>query len=233
LFGVWDDDFNLDTSLTYITQNIYDIDPPNSTHAAQGINRCKSNYTNVEASLQLFWNLGDPAHHALAPRHRWKHNERHENDGGELLAAFDVSAQETLLSPPFFDYKIQLIQIDGLIQQSRQLRIAAWAFVKNDFPAAIRDNWDGVFTERAAYEQAELRWEAPANGPFGGSMCEYTQSHPTAANGCGWIVTIYEGATLVWTGLKEIDEVGEGIYLRTVASPNVPACILVEENPPE
>lgn len=223
LAGNADDNFNPNTTFTFVTYIIYEPDPPFTETFAQGINRVGPSYNSVETQMQTYWNG--------VPRHRWKHLERHENDGGQLLATFqDVSA--TFDTP--FPYRIQLIQVDGLIQQPRQIRVQGWAFAKMNFSPGVQ-SWDGVFTERLAYEPDELVYVAPPFGAFAGASARYVPTgHPTSPNGAGWIVEIFFApATPEWTGLKTIDSQALGQYKRTVASPNVPPCIVLEEVPEE
>lgn len=230
LHSLGDDNYN-QSSFMYLTHNIYEIDPPGSVHFAQGLTFCGLSFSSIESQHQLWWNIGDPAHKPQAPRHRFQNDRRHDNDGGPILAFFDPGAFSYLdTSPSGFTLKYQLIQVDGLIQQPRKLGIVGWDSIKLFFGVDIANNWDGIFTERDTYESDELEYTASPNGGFGGATCYYTQTHPTAANGCGWVVEIYAaGHLIVWTGLKEIDDQGVGLYLRTVGSPNNPACIRLED----
>lgn len=224
-----DDNFNLDNSL-FITDHIYEIDPPGSTHVADGTTRCALSYAGVEAAQQSFWNQGTDD----GARHRFKHQERHENDGGKLMAVFRNDVLFSYSQDAGFPYRLQLIQTDGLIAQPRNIRVQGWDFIKGTFSPGVQ-SWDGVFTERVTYESDELIYQAPASGSFGGALAYYVGTgHPTSPNGAGWIVDIYFDATTIeWTGLKTIDEQAIGQYNRAVGSPNVPACCVLEAVPDE
>lgn len=207
-----------------IVKHVYLVDPPNTETIASGFDVCAPSYAAVETQQQAFWNG--------SPRRRFKNQTKHENDGGEMRAVFNINIPDSFATP--FPYRLQLIQIDGLIQQPRQIRVQGWDFIKGNFSPGVQ-TWDGVFTERVTYVSDDLVYVASASGSFGGALAYYVGTgHPTSPNGAGWVVDIYFDATTIeWTGLKTIDNQAIGQFRRAVGSPNVPACCVLEAVPEE
>lgn len=191
--------------------------PPGATIPASGLSTSGPSYDNVEAQFQVFWNTP-------GAEKRWKNAADHGNDGGLISAVLETATIPNPVSQePGYEQYISLVQISGLIQQPRKVRIAAWNVIKSNFPAAIRDNWDGTFPIRTVYTETTLTYTAAAAGAFPGATCFYTQSHPTAPNGCGWVVQV--GA--YWTGLLEVGNQPTGIYIQSGIAP--PVCVEIEE----
>lgn len=157
---------------------------------------------------------------------RWAADEEHSNTGGPLAAVWDPNLGP--FDDPGDPYTpvLQLVQISGLIQQARKLKIEDWDAIKVLFDSDVANNWDGSLNNRNFYTATTLRWTDPSNAGFGGATLEYSQSHPTAANGCGWTLTIRKGATAVWVGHKNVGERADGVYYRTATSVG-PDCLTV------
>lgn len=159
---------------------------------------------------------------------RWKHVNRHENDGGLIQLVFDSAGTGTYDFPPGFDFTVHLHQLDGLLPQPRKMQIENYDIVKLLFTHqdAISD-WDGNFTSRTTYDSTNAVWNAPANLTFGGATAQYITNHPTSPTGRGWSVQLVTaGSVLIWRGFKAIGDTGLGIYYRDVTTiSSGPDCI--------
>lgn len=210
------DDNNTLSSFNFLINGVFQINPPFGGPFGSGINFVGSD-ASVEAQFEAYFNTP-------GAEKQWKFDNRHENNGGKIFAAWDTATTTAPLSSPVgFDHTLSLIQVDGLIQQPRKVRIMAWNIIKSNFPAAIRDNWDGTFPERTTYTETSLIYTAPASGSFPGATLFYTQTHPTAPNGCGWVVQI--GA--YWTGYQIVGDQPTGIYNQSGVV--APGCVTIEE----
>jgi hypothetical protein len=145
----------------------------------------------------------------------------HTNTGGRFTA---ISQFDPLNDTNSITLKI--MQFDGCVQQPRGLQFANWVVVKGGFPADVQ-TWTGTFPTRSVYDYTTLQWDALS----GGHTVAYTQAHPTATNGCGWILDVYGADSFHWRGLKKTGDTGEGIYLRDGGFSEGPACVLIEEIP--
>lgn len=224
LSGLGDDDFNLDT-FSFLANNVYDIDPPNIEHLASGIFRCELTQNDLETEFQTYWNTG-------SPRHRWKNQNEHANDGGTLHSLFNSNISYSLNSPIGFEFKMQLIQVEGLIPQPRMLAINEYLSLRENFsdvPAAFA--WNGEFPTRTLYTSTNLFWHAVASGAFGGARITWVNDHPYSLNGFGWRLDIFSaGLVLMWRGFKAAGETSEGVYYRYDAStPAGPACLTLSD----
>lgn len=161
----------------------------------------------------------------------------HSNTGGTLRLVSGPSGVNPAPYPPpngdipdDFVPQFNLVQVDGLIQQPRGVRIANWATIQAGFSSDVFDNWNGEFPERTEYTQTNCLWTADPNGAFGGATVSYSQSVPASPTGTGWMVEIFVGASLVWRGFKKYDETGVGTYFRAADSPTLtPLCLAIEE----
>lgn len=222
IYSVYDDENNPDINTNRIANGIFQVEPVVLGPFGSGrFSICASGYAAVEGDLQTYFNV--PGF-----QKRWYRDDRHENSGGKMYFAWDTNGGA--FAPPVgFDFRLQVIQVDGLIQQARKLQIVGGA--APFFPPAISSFWNGTFPARTSYDSTSVIWTADPSGSFGGALVYYTQSHPTAPNGCGWVLEVYQGATLHWQGLKRIGNQGTGVYYRTAASPAFPACLSVSELP--
>lgn len=161
---------------------------------------------------------------------RWAHVAQHGNDGGVFKVVFDdyYPGIVDIQNYPDFPLVLKLIQVDGCIPQPRKLRVQLWDTKKTLFPDDVANNWDGNFPTRTTYTSTECLWTAPAAGEFEGATVYYTQTHPTAENGCGWVCEVRRGGVVYWKGYKEKNDTGEGNYLRASGFFYGPACMFVE-----
>ena len=145
----------------------------------------------------------------------------HTNTGGNFrfVTVFDPLVDTNAIT-------FQVMQFDGCIQQPRGLQFNNWAAVKAGFPADVQ-TWAGTFPTRSVYDYTTLQWDALS----GGHTVIYSQTHPTATNGCGWIVDVYGAGGFHWRGLKKTGDTGDGIYLRDIDFGAGPTCALIEEIP--
>lgn len=122
---------------------------------------------------------------------------------------------------------ISLNQVTGLIPQPRKLQIRNYSQLA--FADSVgASNWNGAFNTRDEYIAADLRWDAPSSGFFGGARLQYTMAHPTSANGKGWQIDIYSaGMILMWRGFKAFGNTSIGRYYRdNTTTPVGPACVV-------
>ena len=214
------DDNNVIGSASYLINGIFEINPPFGGPFGSGISYTGMDAAEIEAQMEAYFNTpGDEK--------EWKYDQRHENDGGKIYAAFlrdFVDYDPPYFSPTDFEFVITLVQVDGLIQQPRKIRIQAWNIIKSNFPANIRDLWDGTFQTRSVYTETSVVWIAPPSGGFPGATVFYTQAHPTAPNGCGWVIHI---GSIYWTGYKKVGDQPTGIYNQS--SVVAPGCVTLEE----
>jgi len=128
---------------------------------------------------------------------------------------------------------IKIVQVDGLIQQPRSLQVSDWATVGPELGVGMVTDWDGLITTRTTYTDTVCLWDEAGFLSFGGATCYYTQTHPTAPNGCGWVLEISDFLGVVWIGYKIVDDVGNGTYHVAATSPNqtVPCIILTDATP--
>jgi hypothetical protein len=83
------------------------------------------------------------------------------------------------------------------------------------------------FDPTRQYAVPTLEWGVVPVGSFGGAVCFYTQAHPTAPNGCGWTLEIYDtDLSLLWRGHKVIGSSGDGTYGQSEDSPTDAVCSL-------
>jgi hypothetical protein len=163
----------------------------------------------------------------------------HSNTGGDLHVIPSVEfIGETDPDLIFVDVPgnppiLKIVQVDGLIQQPRSLQISDWANVGPELGVGMVTDWDGLITTRTTYTDIVCTWDEVGFGSFGGATCYYTQTHPTAPNGCGWVLEISDLFGVVWTGYKIVDDVGTGTYQVSATSPNqtVPCIILTDATP--
>jgi hypothetical protein len=149
----------------------------------------------------------------------------HSNTGGQLKVVWDAVGMGDFDLPGAPNNPVyRVLQVSGLIQQARTLQIDDWGTIGPMFPADVAANWDGSFNTRDFYTTTTLRWSDPASGPFGGATLEYVQTHPTAANGCGWTLIVRLGASTIWTGHKTVGDRADGTYYRTAESTG-PDCL--------
>lgn len=209
-------DGNILAGSTYIVDT--QVDDPNNTGFGTGA----PDVPTAEAIFQTHFNT-------IGATRRFKHRQRHENLGGDIEFLFQFAGP----LPMNDNMTFQLVQVDGLIQQPRGVRISNWAVVKASFPSDVFLNWNGELPVRSDYTQTTCVYSAAPNGNFGGATLYYIQDHPTSSNGCGWRLDIYGVASaLVWKGLKKFDETGEGDFFRSVDSPTLtPLCLHIEEIP--
>lgn len=220
-----DDDFNPDT-FGFIASNIYDLGPPHIEHIASGFVFCEVSFAADEAQLENYFNIA-------APLHRWKNQNEHGNDGGLLLSLFDSNVIFTLNSPPGFEFKLELIQVGGLIPQPRKLAIDDYAAHQGDFSnPAVAAAWNGKFPTRTIYTATDLYWQAAASGSFGGARLSWVANHPYSLNGFGWRLDIFSaGLVLMWRGYKAADTTSEGRFYRYSAdTPTGPSCLTVSDD---
>lgn len=129
---------------------------------------------------------------------------------------------------PIEPHVFSLIQTEGLVPQPRKVDIANYAAAKPHFADQSAANaWQGTINERIEYEAMSAQWAEPIAGSFGGAVLAYTQSHPTSANGRGWVLSIYSvGAVLMWRGYKGVGATPLGFYFQdSTTTPVGPACL--------
>lgn len=202
---------------TYVVET--QVDDPNNT----GFATSAPDPAAAEAIMQAHFNTPGVTR-------RFKHRMQHENLGGMIKFQFQYGGSPF---PQIDDLIYQLVQIDGLIQQPRGVRITNWAVVQSSFPSDVFLNWNGELPVRSDYTQTTCVHTAAASGNFGGATLSYIQDHPTSSNGCGWKLEVRGVAgALVWKGLKKFDETGEGDFFRATDSPTLtPLCLNIEEIP--
>jgi hypothetical protein len=124
------------------------------------------------------------------------------------------------------EHVVSLVQPIGLIPQPRKLQIVDYGTLSFADPVGA-GGWDGAFNTRAAYEAADLRWEAPANVLFDGAVVRYTMAHPTSANSKGWQLDIFSaGMILMWRGFKAVGNTSIGRYYKdSTSTPVGPNCV--------
>lgn len=127
-----------------------------------------------------------------------------------------------------YSFSMRLVQKTGLIQQPRELHILGWPDLSMD--PDITDNWNGIFTARSAYTSTTCTHDVAASLGFGGASVSYTQAHPTAPNGCGWVLEILKGVTSYWKGYKEVGDSALGTYMRAAGYTDGPECFVIEES---
>lgn len=209
-------DGNTIAGSTYVVET--QIDDPNNT----GFSTIAPDPAAAEAIMQAHFNTPGVTR-------RFKHRQLHENLGGPIKFKFQYGGSPF---PTILDLIYQLIQIDGLIQQPRGVRIASWAVVQSSFPGEVFNNWNGELPVRSEYTQTTCVHTAAASGPFGGATLSFITNHPTSATGTGWELRVFVGATLIWIGRKQYDETGLGDYFRAPESPTLtPLCLNIEEIP--
>lgn len=128
---------------------------------------------------------------------------------------------------PVEPHVFNLEQLTGLIPQPRKLQIRNYSQLAFADPVGA-SNWNGAFNTRDEYIAADLRWDAPSSGFFGGARLQYTMAHPTSANGKGWQIDIYSaGMILMWRGFKAFGNTSIGRYYRdNTTTPIGPACVV-------
>lgn len=190
---------------------------------ASGQNKTGSTLAIIEGALESFFRSGDNEYLFGAASQRGYH----ENDGGSFRLRFKTSVQS--FDPPVGSEPIyQVLQVSGLRQQGRKIRVKDWSTVSAFLPATIRDFWTGDLDTRSVYTKTTCQWDQPAASTFGGAKVYYSQSRPEAANGCAWVIEIYTNVGLHWQGVKTVGPTPEGRYLRTALSAASPACLSVE-----
>lgn len=164
----------------------------------------------------------------------------HTNTGGGLRLVSGPAGSETAPYPPpngqdeaNFMPQLMLVQLDGLIQQPRGVRVVNWAVLFASFPSDVGSNWNGELPERTDYTQTTCVWTAAPNGAFGGATVSFSESVPGSPTGTGWLMEVFTaGAVLAWRGYKKYDETGVGTYFRSADSPTLtPLCLNIEEIP--
>lgn len=229
MWEVGNDEWNIEDDFVAIIKDLRDVDntppppfDPSVNIGGSGHVECAPDYATAQTELTADF-------HPAGFERRFRDDQPHTNDGGSMVMRWNSSGM-ALYSNPGGEYTLtfQLLQISGLIQQARTIQIQDWANMRDFFSDAIKDNWDGSLNTRTDYTSITCRWAEPAVLGFGGAVVYYTQAHPTAPNGSGWIMDIYEGATIVWKGYKTVGDLGTGRYYRVSGYTGGPDCLIVE-----
>jgi len=154
-------------------------------------------------------------------------------DVGQLIELNygETYAVETLAKTE--PYSFRLVQISGRADMPKTLIVQNWDAIREQFPSAIGDTWNGELS-RTEYTSASCVWTAAASGGFGGATCVYSQAVAESPNSCGWVLSVYAaGAVLYWQGIKIVNGTGVGLYQTVVEVSLSPGCMYLEEVPEE
>lgn len=240
VYQLVDEQFNVDLpvgcnfqGLAHVFRPMAGDPPPSGPGMGSGATVCGTNAADVQAQLTAALSgkvcMSDPY-----PPDNTFLDFLHTNMGGLFSLYFDDNSTE---SPPIVasTLKFSVLQITGQIPQPRKLKIDNFGMVSGEFSnPAIGANWDGKIPTRTTYTSSVLQWNAPASGGFGGAQLEWINNHPTSANGFGWRISIYgAGPTLVWSGLKAIDDTSIGRYYKDASqTPIGPECLTCSDDSP-
>lgn len=215
-----------------VTSSLPPPPPPVNTYGTGAQTGCVANEAAGSAFFSAFFNTD--------PMKRWSSSplagHDHSNTGGKFAMSFvppPPALGGSTVDVPGFPMTFKIVQVDGLIQQPRILQVDDWAIIGPQLGAGIFSDWDGALNTRTTYTDTQCQWDDPAFGLFGGATCNYTQAHPTAPNGCGWILQISDFTGLVWVGYKIVGDTGNGSYQVAATSPNqdIPCIVLIDATP--
>lgn len=244
IYQLWDDEHSMDAPTPGANQAVLanqfrTVEPgPPTGNFGSGFSACYPTFAASQAFFSTLYNTP-----GAKKRFAWNYiNSRtHSNDGGDfryvlrdIILATGVPVDD-LLTEAGYEFRLKIVQIDGLVPQPRAVAIDDYASLIAEFSDPVAASaWNGELNTRAVYTDVALNWTAPASGQFGGAVLSWINNHPTSANGFGWELSIYSaGAVLIWRGFRGVgnDPLGR-FYKYSASTPIGPNCVTCSDISP-
>ena len=160
--------------------------------------------------------------------------ERHHESGKLWVEQWDPILAPSSHSRDYF-VAFQVVQVSGSVSHTGSCEVDSWGSSSRAKFSEISNSWSGTFALASA-DSTSMVYSSPAAvptgvpfvGTFGGARIYYTQSISEPANGCGYIVEIKSGSTIIWEGVKSVGSDVSGRYYRRAGyESHAPACLVI------